>query len=412
MLDGTTRTLGTSLDGSWHVEPTDYAHTVAPTAGVQPGPPVGVASASPQLWTSLDFVLAHNARYVVKGLLAPGDVGAILGQPGAGKSTLAPHLGYAVAQGYPFFGRRTGKGRVLYLAAEDEAGVKRRLFALGMAHGHTPDCAVMLVNNLRDPAGVAAVMEAVVAFTPSMVILDTMPAAFSGMDENASGDMGQVVAFSRCVASTGAAVLLVAHPAKAADGGSATARGHGSLNGTLDMALVLTADDVTDVDALVRGTLAKNRNGNTAWRIAFRKNVIVLGQDEEGDSITTTLPVEVNDCAAVSEIDLSTISNVQEIVAGGNYRRDWQSPDWLGNAIGAELGYKTPILKSDRKEVEAKIAKLISDHWLVVIDGLDSSRKPRKFVAVGAKVNIPIMPTVGQPSIASLLHPAPPMERR
>ena len=246
----------------------------------------------PHLWTSADFVLTSHQQYVIKGLIAPGNVGVLLGHPGAGKSTLAPYLAYAVARGFPFCGMRTRKGRTLYLAAEDAPGVKKRLYALGLRHGHTADCAMMECGNLRDPAANAIFAAAVLAFNPTLIVLDTLAAAFAGMDENSSADMGAVVAWLRGVAAIGIAVLVVHHPAKQADGGSATARGHGSLNGTLDMSLILTPDDVTDADALVRGRLAKNRNGSTARTLAFRKEVIVLGQDAEGDNITTTLPIE------------------------------------------------------------------------------------------------------------------------
>lgn len=76
--------------------------------------------------------------YVVKNMIAPGQVGSIYGQPGAGKSVLAPHLAYAVAQGRRAFGQRTKQGAVFYVAAEDEAGMRQRVNALGRRHGRTP----------------------------------------------------------------------------------------------------------------------------------------------------------------------------------------------------------------------------------------------------------------------------------
>lgn len=251
--------------------------------------------ATPQLWTSAEFVLAESGSYVIKGLLAPGNVGVLLGHPNAGKSTLASHVAYAVAQGRPLFGRRTRAGRVLYLTAEDARGTKKRLYALGEQYGHTHDVQVMEISDLRTVASQAAVAAAIAAVKPALIVLDTLPAAFAGMDENHSGDMGAAVAWLLTVAKAGAAVLAVAHPAKAADGGkggAATARGHGSLHGMLDVCIVLDGGDPTDADTIVRGSLTKNRNGSTAWRMAFKKSVIVLGRDEEGDNITTTLPVE------------------------------------------------------------------------------------------------------------------------
>ena len=50
--------------------------------------------------------------------------GPPLGAPGAAKSLLGPHLGYAVAQGREAFGMRTRQGGVLYVAAEDARGMR------------------------------------------------------------------------------------------------------------------------------------------------------------------------------------------------------------------------------------------------------------------------------------------------
>jgi hypothetical protein len=74
--------------------------------------------------------LTAGRRPVIKGLLAAGDVGAIIGAPGAGKSLLGPRLAYAVAQGESAFGLKVGQGPVFYVAAEDHAGMRGRIAAL------------------------------------------------------------------------------------------------------------------------------------------------------------------------------------------------------------------------------------------------------------------------------------------
>lgn len=65
-------------------------------------------------------------RYVVKGLLAAGDLATIVGAPGAGKSLLAPYMVYIVARGDTAFDRRTRQGTVFYVAAEDPLGMRAR----------------------------------------------------------------------------------------------------------------------------------------------------------------------------------------------------------------------------------------------------------------------------------------------
>ena len=263
-----------------------------PTGGAEFGALPALAAPAPRkLFVSRDFRVDPNETYIVKHMIAPGNVCVLLGHPGAGKSTLAPYLAYAVAQGRPVFGMRTKTGRTLYIAAEDVRGVEKRIGALGRRYGDTDDCAVIGCGNLREPAAQAEVFATVAEFKPALIVLDTLAAAFAGLDENASQDMGAVVAFGRTLAASGAAVMFVHHPAKNGDG---TPRGHGVLNGTLELTITLAPDDVHDPDTIIRGKLPKNKNGTTARDLAFRKEVIELGRDADGEPITTTLPVEVD----------------------------------------------------------------------------------------------------------------------
>jgi hypothetical protein len=235
-----------------------------------------------------DCTLTTGREYRIKGLLAIGDVAALIGQPGCGKSILAPYLAYAVAQGRPAFGMRTKPGRTLYLAAEDFSGMRNRVHALRRTHGDAPDFAMMDVGNLREPAQIAELRATVADWRPVLIVIDTLGAAFAGMDENSAQDMGDVVKLARELAATGCAVLLVHHVAKQGDG---SPRGHSVLNGTLDMSVRLEPKNAAGV---IHGSLLKNRNGTTEKRIAFRFAVDTLGRDSDGDDITAPRAVEVD----------------------------------------------------------------------------------------------------------------------
>jgi hypothetical protein len=232
--------------------------------------------------------LKTDARrgYRIKGLLAAGDVMAIVGHPGSGKSTVAPYFAYAHALGNFIFGLRTKPGRVLYAAAEDFVGMKQRIAALYHKHGDAPDFRLVDVGNLRTAQCVKDLMDYVREYQPDLVVIDTIGAAFAGLDENSSGDMGSVVAFARSIANTGAAVILIHHIAKAGDG---SPRGHSVLNGTLDACLLITMD----AGGVCRGKLTKNRNGPCDLDIAFRIGKAELGLDEDDDMITAPIAEEL-----------------------------------------------------------------------------------------------------------------------
>ena len=150
-----------------------------------------------------DCATGPRRGYLIKHLLAPGDVAALIGPPGAGKSILAPHLAYALAQGRWVFDFRTKPGRILYLAAEDFSGMRQRIHALTIRYRKPPNFAVVDVENLRDPETVNDLRAAVAHWKPSLVVLDTLGAAFAGMDENSPQDMGGVVKLARELAATG-----------------------------------------------------------------------------------------------------------------------------------------------------------------------------------------------------------------
>ncbi|WP_354089857.1 AAA family ATPase [Brevundimonas faecalis] len=227
--------------------------------------------------------------YVLKGILAPGDVGCIFGAPGAGKSLISPHIGYAVAQGREAFGMRSKPGRVFYIAAEDPHGMRGRVTALKMKHGDAADFTLVEgVSDLlaEDSPDLAAMLEAIQTQRPALVFLDTLAMAFPGLEENSAEAMGRVVAVARGLAQWGAAVVLIHHDTKAE---GKTPRGHSLLNGALDMAMHVSRDDV----GVVRGNLTKNRNGSCDRDMAFIIETRTLGVDEDGDPITAALVGEL-----------------------------------------------------------------------------------------------------------------------
>ena len=258
-----------------------HAQAVAEFA-VAPMPPLACPQAGRlRLISPADCDAEPGREYIIKGLLSVGDVACIFGAPGAGKSIVAPHLAYAVAQGRRAFGLRVRQGKAWYVAAEDSHGMRQRVRGLRLSHGDAPDFALVQgVGSLLDPAEVAALRALAIEHKPALIMIDTVAMAFPGIDENTSADMGRVVAAARALAEGGAAVVLVHHDAKAADG---TPRGHSILNGALDVALLLGK---TDDSGIIRGKLTKNRNGPCAVDIAFRIDPVTLGTDSDGDEIT------------------------------------------------------------------------------------------------------------------------------
>jgi hypothetical protein len=269
-----------------HVPP-DFA----PDPDVKASPGAGTDTAFQEertRWLDPSECAAADPRgYIVKGLIAPRDLAIVFGPPGAGKSVITPYLAYAVAQGRGVFGRRVKQGRVLYVAAEDTHGMKARVHALSLDHGDAPEFLLFKHPvNLFANTGIDDLRNAVDIFDPSLIVVDTLAAGFSGIRENEAEDMGIVVKCLRSLTVNGAAVILVHHCPKGGD----TPRGHSVLNGDADVALMLTRDGKT-----VRGAMTKNRNGPCDAALAFTIRSRWIGTDEDGDAITAPVLDEAGD---------------------------------------------------------------------------------------------------------------------
>lgn len=242
-----------------------------------------------------DCAIAPATPYVVKGLIAQGNVVSIVGAPGVGKSVVAPYLAYGVAQGRQVFGMRTKPGKVFYLATENESDMRKRVHALRRKHGPADGFRLILGANgrFKDSAFLRKLRAAIERERPALIVVDTLAAAMPGFEENSSEGMGAAIAVARSLTKWGAAVALVHHDTKAGDG---LPRGHGSLHGDVDMNLALTRDTAGGV----QGVASKNRNGPSHERIvAYRNAVVTLGHDDDGDQITTVI-CEERDVSEVS----------------------------------------------------------------------------------------------------------------
>ena len=302
--------------------------------------------------------------YVIKGLLAQGDVAAIVGAPGAGKSLLAPLLGYAVAQGAEVFGRRTRQGGVFYVAVEDGHGMRGRLSALRQNHGEAD--AFHLVSGVSDllskKGELAELRAAMMAHRPALIIIDTLAIAFPGLEENTAEGMGQVVAAARSLTNWGAAVILIHHDTKAGDG---LPRGHSLLNGALDVSIALERDG--DVVAC---ELSKNRNGPTALSIAFSIGTRNVGVDEDGDPITAAIAEEVSGPVHTRESRLSVsaaaaMATLRQLTEEG---QPVSEEDWRDACVDGRKVSASEVLKS-RQVAFRRAAAALGQRGLVDSSG-------------------------------------------
>lgn len=237
-------------------------------------------------------------HYIVKGLVHPG-LAAIIGASGAGKTFFACDLACHVADGRSYRGLRVRQGLVVYAALEGFASGENRFVAWRKHHleGESRALPLSLTPgpiNLRDPADV----EAIIAFikraeqrldmAAAAIFIDTLSRAMAGGDENGSEDMTALIAGADAVrAATTACVVLVHHHGK---DGSKGARGHSSFRAALDTEIEVTYEEGTHV-----ATVRKQRDLAGGGRYPFKLDVVTLGIDSDGDSVTSCVVVPVDE---------------------------------------------------------------------------------------------------------------------
>lgn len=236
-----------------------------------------------------DLPKAVRSDYVVKGLLEPGALSVVYGEPGCGKTFLALYIGFMVSMKWPVFERRVKGTSVLYLGLESPAAFERRIVAAAQkwapsACFHFITEAVDLFNGLGDTE---AVIDAVREFEAGLVIVDTFARAIGAGSENESADMGQMIQqFDVIRRETGAHVLVVHHSGKDSSRGM---RGHSSLLAAADTVIEVRREE--DDSRLMR--VAKSRESADGTEIPFNLEVVQIGIDGDGDPMTTCVVVPV-----------------------------------------------------------------------------------------------------------------------
>lgn len=281
--------------------------------------------------------------YIVKGLIGPSQVGCIFGDPGAGKSVVAPRLAYAVAQGSEIFGLRTRPGGVFYVACEDESGMAARVTALHHGLGEAPGFKLVTgASDLFTPGQakekgsphLEALRRAVKAEAPKLIVIDTLAMAMPGLEENDATGMARVVKVGRALARWGAAVIFIHHGTKAE---GSTPRGHSVFNGALDFSIQVKPADQTGI---VRGAIRKNRNGPPDLDIAFRIASREVGLDVDGEPVTAPFcepcaALEAETTVRLTGAERAALALMKEMAAGADRvpEAEWREAAIAGRAV-------------------------------------------------------------------------------
>ncbi|TGN54894.1 AAA family ATPase [Paracoccus liaowanqingii] len=247
----------------------------------------------------------RDQPYVVKGWFLAGQISMIVGPSNVGKSFLALDIAHHIARGKDWHGRRVKGAEVLYIAAEGGRTFQNRVAALNQAAERAgEDLSELRLWLLASPvtltgaeSDAAALVEAVKAVQRDcggrdfrLIVVDTMSRAMGAADENAAKDINDLICNLETLRdATGAHILLVHHSGKDASKG---ARGHSSLRAAVDTEIIISRDSETD---LIAAKIDKQRDGLTGATFRYRLLVEDLGEDADGDRVTSCTVMHVKD---------------------------------------------------------------------------------------------------------------------
>ncbi len=262
------------------------------------------------LKTSADVLRMPPQRFRIRGVLPDRGIAAMFGPSGSGKSFLVLDLCVAVAEGERWFGLRTTPAFVVYVCLEGEAGLRQRVQAWesrnvrSMPHTMRFLLGDFRLTNAQDIKDLVLAVQALAAGDGCLVVVDTLNRAAPTADENSSTDMGEILqALKRIQAAVDGLVMIVHHTGKDSSRGL---RGHSSLLAAMDAVIEVTRDGERR-----QWRLAKSKDGADGEGKVFRLTTVDLGEDDEGDRITS--------CVVTSDTAAQEIRRVQ-LPRGGNQK--------------------------------------------------------------------------------------------
>lgn len=239
--------------------------------------------------TSDDEFAAQESslKWLLKGFLPKGQLGVLYGESGSGKSFATLDMCAAICRGVESWnGHRVTAGRVLYVVAEGVSGFRQRIKAychqqaiprIGM------DVIYDITPNLINVAQITDLIKEVSEREPyDLIVMDTFAQVMAGADENNGQDVGNALTqCKRIAARCGAMVLLVHHSGKDASKGS---RGHSSIKAACDVEIkVERSNDTRSI------TTSKMKDGIEGVGYLFKLHTVILGEDDDGDDITSCI---------------------------------------------------------------------------------------------------------------------------
>jgi AAA domain len=240
-----------------------------------------------------DVLMSTTSFHLVKDLIPREGLVVIWGPPKCGKSFWTLDVFMHIACGWEYRGLRVKSGAIVYCVLEGQKGFTRRIAAFRKKYPASKGAPFYLMftplNLIVDVKALIASIRAQLPkdVDPGAVVIDTLNRILVG-SENKDEDMAAYVRAADAVHAAFHCVVAVVHHCGHDE---RRLRGHSSLIGAADTEISIKRDAANNLVT----TLERSKDGETGLEIISRLVRVNLGNDDDGDPITSCVLEPVGD---------------------------------------------------------------------------------------------------------------------
>lgn len=242
--------------------------------------------------SAYEFSQGGTLEWRIKNILPITGLAMIFGGSGAGKSFFILDVIASIARGSTWHGKKTKKGRVIYIAAEGANGFRKRLRAYAKHHKialQDIDLHIIAATPNIYTGDVAPLIEDIQnAGGADVVVIDTLAQVTVGANENGGEDMGLVISHCQLLGEElRALIILIHHSGKNSKNGS---RGWSGLKGPLDVEI-----EISKKGKSCLAIITKQKDEADGERFPFALKQVWLENDADGEPISSCVVVYVDE---------------------------------------------------------------------------------------------------------------------
>lgn len=231
---------------------------------------------------------------LVGDLLALNTIARAVGPSGTFKSFVLLDMAGHIGAGMKWHGQYVKQGLVVYLVAEGEQGIRKRVRAWEQHHG-------MRMDNVRFlPKPVQAMspdwdvlIEVLRRLKPVLVVVDTQARVTLGVEENSNTEMGRIVdRFDKLRIDTGACVAIVHHTGHVGEHG----RGASAVKGALQSELHISrkGDKIPNTVLTIKSGKQKDEDQDGDFQFGLKKVSLNGEYKPDGRPVTSLVLVSLD----------------------------------------------------------------------------------------------------------------------